>query len=96
VDHRPSVSDLGANGKERESDRTKLEALARVARKLHQKAAFHGLCKAAYLRKVSDFNWGASKAGPGPPGRGLDVLPAIRHFSRFCGNQEAVSADPEG
>jgi hypothetical protein len=57
VDHRPSVSDLEASDREQESARVKLEAFARVSRKLQQKAAFHGLCKAIYLRKVSNFDW---------------------------------------
>jgi hypothetical protein len=65
VDHRPSMSDLEAKGKEQESVRIKLKAFARVARKLHQKAAFHGPCKAAvYLQKAANFDWEASKSAP--------------------------------
>jgi hypothetical protein len=71
VDHRPSMSDLEAKGKEQESVRIKLGAFARVARKLHQKAAFHGLCKAVYLQKAANFDWRASKSAPS---RGLDIL----------------------
>jgi hypothetical protein len=43
ADHRPLMSDLEAKGREQESARIKLIAFARVARKLHQKAAFYGL-----------------------------------------------------
>jgi hypothetical protein len=64
VDHRPSMSDLEAGDREQESVRAKLEAFARVSRRLQQKAAFHGLCKAIYLRKVSNFDWMASKSRP--------------------------------
>jgi hypothetical protein len=60
------VSDLEASDREQESARVKLEAFARVSRKLQQKAAFHGLCKAIYLRKVSNFDWMASKSAPPP------------------------------
>jgi hypothetical protein len=93
MDHRPLTSDLEAKGKEQESIRIKLKAFARVARKLHQKAAFHGLCKAVYLQKATDFDWKASKSAPP---RGLDILQTPWHFSRLCRAQEAVSAGPEG
>jgi hypothetical protein len=99
VDHRPPfdlrcrISRVCHKGKEQESVRIKLEAFARVARKLHQKAAFHGLCKAVYLQKAANFDWKASKS---VPPRGLDILWTLWHFSRLCRDQEAASADPEG
>jgi hypothetical protein len=64
--HSSSVSDLGTTGEEQKSDRIKLEIFARVciARKLRQKSALQGLCKAVYLQKVTNFNWNGSKIGP--------------------------------
>jgi hypothetical protein len=64
VDHRPSMSDLEAKGREQESIRIKLKAFARVAHKLHQKTAFHGLCKAVDLQKTDDFDWTGSESDP--------------------------------